>query len=750
VFDYLLVSKRLNSLSDWKRATVRAFIEELKKTGLDVKEFVNQNKIFYGVRLSGDIIEKYIKLLKKETCLSIATREKKKITVYLCFRIRIAHFILEKTEMGSPKKLQDLLKKGVFECAFPIHEVNGYKQLQEGWADWSYCYRLTQPLLQIKNYFGEKVALYFAWLQWYTFMLIFAALVGLFTFLYGLMHVQTSQVSNEICEANTTLMCRLCDKKCEEWWLSDTCTYAKVSHLFDNEATVGFAMFMAVWATVFLEIWKRQRARTVQLWHMYYWDEEEEELTLELITSPDSEPKLYKHSYFHSTLIIILISAMIALLIGIAVAIVVVRVVLMVIYSDSDWPFLSDHPDKMAVMTGAVIHYLFITIMKKVNKKVALFLSYLEKPRSETERERNFTVMMFTFQFINMFSSLFYIAFFLGRVNGHPDNYVRIAGKWRLEECHPSGCITDLFLQMAVIMVLKQTINNFFEYLGPYVIILLPPCKTKERSCCCSYYSLENTRSKTGCIPSSVGCLTSRLWMRCGDRDVVSLGFFLVFGDFKKVLIQYSFTTIFVAAFPLAPLLALINNAIEIRLDAFKMVRLQRRMVPKKANDIGIWLQILDGIGVLAVIANALVIAITSDFIPRLIYKFHYGPCAEGNDPGIDCLTGYINSSLSVHYMKNFDNSTGFSEQTVTYCRYRDYRDNDYKYTVQFWHIFATRLGFVILFEHVALCIKFIAAWFVPDVPRSVKNGYLNDKHKRLRKDLKQCSILYSSRNSLF
>lgn len=52
-------------------------------------------------------------------------------------------------------------------------------------------------------------------------------------------------------------------------------------------------------------------------------------------------------------------------------------------------------------------------------------------------------------------------------------------------------------------------------------------------------------------------------------------------------VMQFSFTTIFVAAFPLAPLLALINNIFEIRLDAIKMVRLERRMVPRKTNDIG-------------------------------------------------------------------------------------------------------------------------------------------------------------------
>lgn len=52
-------------------------------------------------------------------------------------------------------------------------------------------------------------------------------------------------------------------------------------------------------------------------------------------------------------------------------------------------------------------------------------------------------------------------------------------------------------------------------------------------------------------------------------------------------VVQFSFTTIFVAAFPLAPLLALINNIFEIRLDAIKMVRLERRLVPRKTNNIG-------------------------------------------------------------------------------------------------------------------------------------------------------------------
>lgn len=74
----------------------------------------------------------------------------------------------------------------------------------------------------------------------------------------------------------------------------------------------------------------------------------------------------------------------------------------------------------------------------------------------------------------------------------------------------------------------------------------------------------------------------------CSHSTRLIQGFFsLMFAFAVFPVIQFSFTTIFVAAFPLAPLLALINNVIEIRLDAIKMVTLERRLVPKKTNDIG-------------------------------------------------------------------------------------------------------------------------------------------------------------------
>jgi len=69
-------------------------------------------------------------------------------------------------------------------------------------------------------------------------------------------------------------------------------------------------------------------------------------------------------------------------------------------------------------------------------------------------------------------------------------------------------------------------------------------------------------------------------------------------------VLQYGFVTIFVAAFPLAPFFALLNNVFETRLDAKKLLTMYRRPVGQRVRDIGIWYRILDSISKLSVITN--------------------------------------------------------------------------------------------------------------------------------------------------
>ena len=74
--------------------------------------------------------------------------------------------------------------------------------------------------------------------------------------------------------------------------------------------------------------------------------------------------------------------------------------------------------------------------------------------------------------------------------------------------------------------------------------------------------------------------------------------------EYLELVIQYGFITLFVAAFPLAPFFALINNVVEIRLDAYKYVTTLRRPLAQRAQDIGAWVNIMQVVTKISVLTN--------------------------------------------------------------------------------------------------------------------------------------------------
>uniref|UniRef100_A0A8C5TNV3 Anoctamin n=1 Tax=Malurus cyaneus samueli TaxID=2593467 RepID=A0A8C5TNV3_9PASS len=641
-------------------------------------------------------------------------------------RSRIVHHVLQRTKYEDGKSkmgINRLLNNGTYEAAFPPHEgshksrhpikthgaQNHRHLLYERWARWGMWYKY-QPLDLIRRYFGEKIGLYFAWLGWYTGMLIPAALVGLFVFLYGLFTMDSSQVSKEICEANETIMCPMCERNCTLQKLNESCIYAKVTHLFDNGGTVFFAIFMAIWATVFLEFWKRRRAVLTYDWDLIDWEDEEVrsqkyiKFVISMIKVSVSIHIVCQSSEFVTQIIFVFIS----LVLTAVFAVVVYRLVAMEQFASFKWYFIKKYWQFATSGTGVCINFMIIMSLNVVYEKVAYLLTDLEHPRTESEWENSFALKMFLFQFVNLNSSIFYIAFFLGRFAGRPGKYNKLFNRWRLEECHPSGCLIDLCLQMGVIMVLKQMWNNFMELGYPLLQNWWSRRKMKRRG-----QSMENKIS----LPQ---------WEK--DWNLQPMNLHGLMDEYLEMVLQFGFTTIFVAAFPLAPLLALLNNIIEIRLDAYKFVTQWRRPMPARATDIGIWYGILEGIGVLAVITNAFVIAITSDYIPRFVYAYKYGPCTDQGYRQEKCLKGYVNSSLSVFDLSEL--GMGYSG----YCRYRDYRappwsSTPYEFTLQFWHVLAARLAFIIVFEHLVFGIKSFIAYLIPDIPKDLCDRMRREKY---------------------
>jgi hypothetical protein len=76
------------------------------------------------------------------------------------------------------------------------------------------------------------------------------------------------------------------------------------------------------------------------------------------------------------------------------------------------------------------------------------------------------------------------------------------------------------------------------------------------------------------------------------------------FGDYDELVAQFGFVVLFVPAMVLAPLLALLNNIVEIRLDAHKILEISRRPVPRGAINMGTWGSILEIVSYVSLASN--------------------------------------------------------------------------------------------------------------------------------------------------
>jgi hypothetical protein len=93
------------------------------------------------------------------------------------------------------------------------------------------------------------------------------------------------------------------------------------------------------------------------------------------------------------------------------------------------------------------------------------------------------------------------------------------------------------------------------------------------------------------------------------------------FGDFNEIVIQFGYIMFFSSAFPAAALLGLLNNLVEIRLDAHSILNCEPRPSAERKGGIGVWFDIVELMSFIAIVVNALIFALTSDAIGAGIHN---------------------------------------------------------------------------------------------------------------------------------
>ncbi|KAM7412383.1 hypothetical protein PAMA_019990 [Pampus argenteus] len=404
----------------------------------------------------------------------------------------------------------------------------------------------------------------------------------------------------EVCNSgNRFIMCPICDI-CSYWNYSSICVTYKAGLLFDNGGTVFLSVFMSLWAVTFLEYWKRTCSTLSHRWDCSEFEDSEERprpeftamapMTMRNPVTGIEEPYFPENKRINRTLTgCMVIIIMVVVVLMFLIAIILYRTILSIIIYKSHNSFLSFSAGRIASLSGSVLNLLVILMLSRVYTSLAHILTRWEMHRTQTKYEDMFILKVFIFQFVNFYSSPVYIAFFKGR---------KLMAWWQKRKVSPR---------------LKEEKEEREE-----VQRVVKEMEEEEE-----VVKKDTKEAEEEVFP----------W----EADYQLLVCEGLFSEYLEMVIQFGFITIFVAACPLAPLFALVNNWVELRLDAQKFVTEYRRPVVERAQDIGIWFPILQFITHVAVLSNAFLIAFTSSFLPRLYYRYTTD----------SSLSGFVNFTLA-------------------------------------------------------------------------------------------------------
>ncbi|XP_033632205.1 anoctamin-3-like isoform X1 [Asterias rubens] len=550
------------------------------------------------------------------------------------------------------KGLPFMLMKKVFTDAFIMHEESVYELVEDddtreiqrelskekgdfdAKADprealhrtWCKSFKF-QPLWKIRNYFGEKIAFYFAWAGEMASLLWFPVLMGLAIWGYGLYlsitdYMEVIERRDEITLQRELLIDELSENitlynRTEDIALFQNLTIKQEDSVFsniadtslellsvfqnsfDSEVTPYFALIICLWGTLFQESWKRKHARLAYEWDVdtYHFSEPDRPEFYGTKERDDPVSSLPDWYYpFHKQFLKFMASFGILVFMAL---LVISSVVGVIVYRVISAALLSESSSVLRLLVSTVVATLLnsisIMILGKIYDFIAYKLTDWENHRTQSQYDDALIIKLFAFQFVNSYASLFYIAFFRGLTL---EGGILYMGEGYEDSCGDNNnCMALLSLQVFVLMIIKP----FPKFLKD---VIIPWLVKKFKNCCCC------GKNKVSDIEASE-LEKADFLKREGAKP--QLGNFTL-GEFTEKTIQYGFLMLFSCALPLAPLIAILVLLVDIRVDARRMLWMNRRPIAFISGGIGMWYSILDFLNFAGVVTNAFLIAFTAQW----------------------------------------------------------------------------------------------------------------------------------------
>ncbi|KAG1692195.1 hypothetical protein DVH05_025625 [Phytophthora capsici] len=468
---------------------------------------------------------------------------------------------------------------------YPLHRDEARRQLTRRWGAQSSL--ALPPLEDIYAYFGPRIAMYFAWLAFYTKVLVLPAVYGVVVHVLGLVNLAPSY----------TVHCVL----------------------------------VAIGTSLIADMWRRKQRAVEFAWgydgvlsslHSTTRLQFKGEWMQDPVTGVRCFDFPHHKRLLRQLLAVPLLVSMCCLVGGYVVGLHVLSERLRASYkdtcaqawagdeivktNDNYWSYIADNwiPSN-DIMTCAfvshgpsVINAVIIYMMDNLYQLLARKLTEFENYRTLDEHEAHLVAKRMPFHLVNSNASLWFLAFYVRRLD-------------RVRE------------RLWILLVATQLIDNFKEVGLPLAVsvggqVLTAENKRRRRQ------SLEYLQSDDieGVSRLQLKSSMPQLTVKREQVDVVKAAteqrlarvlmqkrqatYRDTFADYKELMVQFGYVTLYSPVFPLAAAFAWLNNTIESRSDLLKLVNRHgyQRPIAAHARGIGVWEKVLVSFAGVAVVVN--------------------------------------------------------------------------------------------------------------------------------------------------
>jgi len=475
---------------------------------------------------------------------------------------------------GNESLLEWCQRQGYVRDVYPLHEGDAVGAIMNSFSR-------TSPLLdyealsRMQAYFGDKVALYFSFLTFYTKSLALFGVVG------GLV------------SAGVTLLPQRA-----------------------AQLQFAFTIFTVLWSVTLLSNWKRRNVEIVYLWKKLVLGDAADEAIAAASRKEDYRKqffgelvnhritgekimvypgRLHAARYAVSVLVVIV-------LLGISARVMVwslhfedtMRVWRETVAPTMAWSRSYIVKDLIMAQLPLVVYLGCLNLLDRVNGFVAHKLTDFENHKYASMYENALVAKLVAFQFLNMNMAYLFVAFVRR-------DFVRLHASLRS------------------VMLIELVTGNIKETVLPVYL-----ASRKKAAAVAARDAAAKAREEaaTAANPAAASAALARAEAAAAasplppENDVVLTQAALspdegVFGDYFELVRQFSYISLFASAFPVGATVAALNNLGELYADTFKLCRLTRRPSPARALTIGAWMRAFEFISVASIATNLAIIAVT-------------------------------------------------------------------------------------------------------------------------------------------